>query len=142
MAKMDILMRAERVRNDIVISISSFTQMVEQFKDKHVYCLPVKSVCLLERRFKEHSLPILITNDRFKSMQHRVLANEEGPRISGASFFYPTTKDMLRPYGPIKELLSDDNKLKYKQISTKEFITYFMSKERDGTPYLPHFKLP
>ena len=57
MAKMDILMRAERVRKGIVISISSFTQTVEQFKDKHVYCLPVKSVYLLKRRFKEHSLP-------------------------------------------------------------------------------------
>lgn len=83
----------------------------------------------------------LITNDRFKSMHHRVLAKHEGPRISVASFFYPSTKDMLRPYGPIKELLSDDNQPKYKEITTKEFLTYFISKERDGTPYLPHFKL-
>ena len=59
MAKMDILMRTEQVRKDIVISISSFTQTVEQFKDKHVHCLPVKSMCLIERRFKEHSLPIV-----------------------------------------------------------------------------------
>lgn len=33
MAKMDIIMRAERVREDIVISMSSLTQTVEQFKD-------------------------------------------------------------------------------------------------------------
>ena len=59
MAKMDILMRTEQVRKDIVISISSFTQTVEQFKDKLVHCLPVKSMCLIERRFKEHSLPIV-----------------------------------------------------------------------------------
>ena len=32
MAKMDILMRANRVRKDVVISISSFIQTVEQFK--------------------------------------------------------------------------------------------------------------
>lgn len=75
-------------------------------------------------------------------MQHRVIAKQEGPRISVASFFYPSTKDILKPYGPIKELVSDDNKSKYREISTKEFITYFISKERDGTPYLPHFKLP
>lgn len=59
MAKMDILMRAERVRKDTVTSISSLTQTVEQFKDNRVYCLPVRSVYLLERRFKEHSLPIV-----------------------------------------------------------------------------------
>ncbi|KAK8682202.1 hypothetical protein V6N13_054596 [Hibiscus sabdariffa] len=29
----------------------------------------------------------LITNDKFKSVEHRVLANTEGPRVSVASFF-------------------------------------------------------
>ena len=48
MAKMDINMIVERVRKDVVISISSFTQTVEQFKDKHVHYLPVKLIYLLE----------------------------------------------------------------------------------------------
>ncbi|KAL8115563.1 hypothetical protein AgCh_022169 [Apium graveolens] len=40
--------------------MSSFTQTVEQFKDIASYCLPVKSIYLFERRFKEHSLPIVV----------------------------------------------------------------------------------
>ncbi|PRQ36483.1 putative deacetoxyvindoline 4-hydroxylase [Rosa chinensis] len=30
---------------------------------------------------------LLISNDRFKSVEHRVLANQRGPRVSVASFF-------------------------------------------------------
>ncbi|KAL8103545.1 hypothetical protein AgCh_027935 [Apium graveolens] len=105
-----------------------------QWTDVH----PVKGTLLVNIG----DLMQLITNDRFKSMHHRVLAKHEGPRISVASFFYPSTEDMLKPYGPIKELLSDDNQPKYREISTKEFITYFITRKRDGTPYLPYFKLP
>ncbi|KAG4952535.1 hypothetical protein AAZX31_16G174400 [Glycine max] len=51
----------------------------------------------------------LISNDKFKSVEHRVLANRIGPRVSVACFFtihfYPST----RIYGPIKELLSEEN---------------------------------
>ncbi|CAA6666544.1 unnamed protein product [Spirodela intermedia] len=52
----------------------------------------------------------LITNDRFQSVEHRVLASRRGPRISVATFF--TTNDdssSTTVYGPIKELLSEDN---------------------------------
>ncbi|KAL8103549.1 hypothetical protein AgCh_027938 [Apium graveolens] len=116
-------------------NISAFQILHEnQWTDVH----PVKGTLLVNIG----DLMQLITNDRFKSMHHRVLAKHEGPRISVASFFYPSTEDMLKPYGPIKELLSDGNQPKYREISTKEFITYLITRERDGTPYLPHFKLP
>ncbi|KAK8548618.1 hypothetical protein V6N12_061528 [Hibiscus sabdariffa] len=37
----------------------------------------------------------LITNDKFKSVEHRVLANTEGPRVSVASFFTTGTLTSL-----------------------------------------------
>ncbi|KAL8103552.1 hypothetical protein AgCh_027941 [Apium graveolens] len=84
----------------------------------------------------------LITNDKFKSVRHRVVANHEGPRVSIASFFYPSNDELTKPYGPIKELVSVDNQAKYKEISTLEYIKYYMSRGLDGAAYLPHFEHP
>jgi hypothetical protein len=50
----------------------------------------------------------LISNDKFKSAKHRVLANRVGPRISVACLFSTHLQPFNRLYGPIKELLSDD----------------------------------
>ncbi|KAL3727024.1 hypothetical protein ACJRO7_031863 [Eucalyptus globulus] len=83
----------------------------------------------------------LISNDIFKSVWHRVLASHVGPRLSVACFFtlhlYPTT----RTYGPIKEILSEDGPALYREISLREFVTYYDSKGLDGTSALTHFRL-
>ncbi|KAJ1433744.1 Oxoglutarate/iron-dependent dioxygenase [Sesbania bispinosa] len=83
----------------------------------------------------------LISNDRFKSVEHQVLANQKGPRVSVACFFtlhlYPTT----RMYGPIKGLLSEDNPPVYRETSLKDFIAYYDNKGLDGNSALAHFML-
>ncbi|KAK1384966.1 1-aminocyclopropane-1-carboxylate oxidase-like [Heracleum sosnowskyi] len=83
----------------------------------------------------------LITNDKFKSVEHRVLARRAGPRISAACFFYPGTASNSRPYRPIQDLLSDKNPLRYRETSHKEYHAYYKSKGLDGSSALPHFKL-
>lgn len=83
----------------------------------------------------------LITNDRFVSSEHKVLANREGPRVSVASFFSTGRLPTSKLYGPIKELLSEQNPPKYKEITVREYNIYFNEKGLDGTPALPHFKI-
>ncbi|XVF42349.1 hypothetical protein PTKIN_Ptkin01aG0354600 [Pterospermum kingtungense] len=52
----------------------------------------------------------LITNDKFKSVEHRVLANRIGPRVSVACIFSTSHfQESNRLYGPMKELLSAKN---------------------------------
>ncbi|KAG9441522.1 hypothetical protein H6P81_017376 [Aristolochia fimbriata] len=67
----------------------------------------------------------LVTNDKFKSVIHRVKAQEFGPRISVACFFtthfYPSTK----LYGPIKELVTEENPPKYRQVTTREYVAKY-----------------
>lgn len=83
----------------------------------------------------------LITNDKFKSVDHRVLANKVGPRVSLACFFMTNFVATQRLYGPIKELISEQNPPKYRETTIKEFTTHFNNKGLDGTSTLLHFRL-
>ncbi|MBA0857969.1 hypothetical protein Goshw_019674 [Gossypium schwendimanii] len=87
------------------------------------------------------SLLQLISNDKLKSAEHQVLANEKGPRVSVACFFTPHLYPSTRIYGPIKELLSKENPPLYRETTVEDFISYYDSKGLDEKSALAHFKL-
>ncbi|KAF5207330.1 1-aminocyclopropane-1-carboxylate oxidase-like protein, partial [Thalictrum thalictroides] len=72
----------------------------------------------------------LITNDKFKSVEHRVLAKRTGPRISVATFFYSKVNESKR-YGPIEELLSEDNPPVYRETLANEYFSLYRSRGID-----------
>ncbi|KAL6210676.1 hypothetical protein ACLB2K_015908 [Fragaria x ananassa] len=83
----------------------------------------------------------IASNDKFKSVEHRVLAPSTAePRTSVACFF--SAEDKLKPYGPIKELVSETNPAVYRDnISFGEYVKYYRLKGQDGKSSLPHFRL-
>ncbi|KAJ0261407.1 Non-hem dioxygenase N-terminal domain-containing protein [Hirschfeldia incana] len=84
----------------------------------------------------------LITNDKFISVEHRVLANRQGPRISVASFFSSSNKRANSTvYGPMKELVSEENPPKYRDITIKEYSDGYTEKGLDGTSHLMNFRI-
>ncbi|KAE8712420.1 1-aminocyclopropane-1-carboxylate oxidase-like protein 1 [Hibiscus syriacus] len=82
----------------------------------------------------------LISNDKFKSVNHRVLAKQTGPRISVACFLR-MSETGSRLYGPIKDLLSENNPPIYRDILIKDYLSEYYSKPIDGFGGLPNFKL-
>ncbi|CBI23597.3 unnamed protein product, partial [Vitis vinifera] len=83
----------------------------------------------------------LVSNDMFRSAKHRVLANHKGPRVSVGSFFSPFSLPPSKLYGPIKELLSEENPPKYKETTARDYGTCHRAERHDGTSALHHFKL-
>ncbi|KAK4732533.1 hypothetical protein R3W88_025521 [Solanum pinnatisectum] len=83
----------------------------------------------------------LISNDKYLSVEHRVLSNKVGPRISVACFFSTGPLPSSKLYGPIAELLSEDNPPKYCATTVKAFSDYFRKKGLDGTSALLHLKI-
>ncbi|CAN4096256.1 unnamed protein product [Withania somnifera] len=83
----------------------------------------------------------LISNNKYKSIDHRVLTNKTGPRISVASFFSTGPFATSRIYGPIEELLSKDDPPKYRSITMKEFFEYSTKKGLDGSSNLSPYKI-
>ncbi|KAJ1430761.1 Oxoglutarate/iron-dependent dioxygenase [Sesbania bispinosa] len=80
----------------------------------------------------------LLSNDKFISVQHRVVAKHIGPRISVACLF--RTDDESIVYGPIKELLSEECPPVYRDVSSKEYTAHYYAKGV-GTSTLSRFKL-
>lgn len=74
-------------------------------------------------------------------MEHRVLAQSVGPRISVACFLHPTNKTLFKPIRPIEELLSDNNPPIYREVLFTEYISYYQSKGADGVASRANFRL-
>jgi len=86
----------------------------------------------------------LITNDNFVSVYHRVLPSHKGPRVSVASFFatsHDPAEVSSKIYGPIKELISEENPPLYRDIKVAEYMANRFKKGHDGSSMLEPFKL-
>ncbi|KAG8370385.1 hypothetical protein BUALT_Bualt14G0111500 [Buddleja alternifolia] len=83
----------------------------------------------------------IISNDKFTSVEHRVLAKSVGPRTSVASFFSTGRNPSSKAYGPIKELLSVENPPKYGAMTIMEYNKCFQANGADGSLTLQQLKL-
>ncbi|XP_074264738.1 1-aminocyclopropane-1-carboxylate oxidase homolog 4-like [Silene latifolia] len=83
----------------------------------------------------------MVSNDVYKSGEHRVYANPlPRSRISVPVFFNPAiTSDKL--YGPLPELVSPENPALYKQFTISDMNAKFLKKELKDKTMTSYFRL-
>ncbi|WJX16754.1 hypothetical protein P8452_06744 [Trifolium repens] len=81
----------------------------------------------------------IISNEEYKSADHRVLANPANePRVSIAVFLNPGDREKL--FGPLPELTSAEKPARYRDFTLSEFMTRFFKKELDGKSLTNFFR--
>ncbi|KAG9135919.1 hypothetical protein Leryth_002614 [Lithospermum erythrorhizon] len=84
---------------------------------------------------------VLISNDKFKSAEHRVLVNRAQARLSVACFFTTHYQSFNKLYGPIKELTSEDSPPLYIETTIEDYISYYNFRGLDAGPALSYLRL-
>ncbi|KAK1552599.1 hypothetical protein Q3G72_019824 [Acer saccharum] len=82
----------------------------------------------------------ILSNDEYKSVQHRVLASSsDEPRVSVGVFFHPSEKESL--YGPLPELISLEKPALFQQFTYTDYNNRWYTKELDGRSMVNHYRL-
>ncbi|OMO62217.1 Oxoglutarate/iron-dependent dioxygenase [Corchorus olitorius] len=71
----------------------------------------------------------ILSNRRYRSVEHRVVANGSKNRISVPIFVNPSPSNMI---GPLPELIASGEKPIYKQVLYSDYVKHFFSKAHDG----------
>ncbi|XP_027343895.1 feruloyl CoA ortho-hydroxylase 1-like [Abrus precatorius] len=71
----------------------------------------------------------IMSNGRYKSIEHRVVANRSNARISIPIFVSAASDATI---GPLPEVLENGDEPKYKQVAFSDYFNYFFSKGHDG----------
>ncbi|CAI9106724.1 OLC1v1005943C1 [Oldenlandia corymbosa var. corymbosa] len=71
----------------------------------------------------------ILSNGRYKSIEHRVIANGLKNRISVPIFVNPKPSDVI---GPLPEVLKNGEEPIYKQVLYSDYVKHFFRKAHDG----------
>ncbi|XP_044486349.1 deacetoxyvindoline 4-hydroxylase-like [Mangifera indica] len=84
---------------------------------------------------------LVISNNKFKSFDHRIVANGFVPRIFVACFFTGHATGTPKLYGPIKELTSEEKPPVYRDFLIYEYLNSYFARKVGDKSQLYQFKL-
>ncbi|KAI9128571.1 hypothetical protein K1719_000054 [Acacia pycnantha] len=71
----------------------------------------------------------VLTNGKYKSVEHRAVANEEKDRLTIVTFYAPSYEVEL---GPMPEFVSEENPSKYKRYNHGEYSKHYTTNKLQG----------
>ncbi|KAG8369993.1 hypothetical protein BUALT_Bualt14G0071400 [Buddleja alternifolia] len=80
----------------------------------------------------------VLTNGKYKSVEHRAVTHKEKDRLSIVTFYAPSYEIEL---GPIPELLDDKNPCKYRRYNHGEYSKHYVTNKLQGKKTLEFAKV-
>ncbi|KAG1363190.1 S-norcoclaurine synthase 1 [Cocos nucifera] len=80
----------------------------------------------------------VLSNGRYKSIEHRAMTNENKARISIASFLCPNDDVEIEP---LKSTIDSQQNVRYKKIRYGDFLKHSLSRKMDGKSHTELIKL-
>ncbi|KAK6235454.1 hypothetical protein SCA6_010791 [Theobroma cacao] len=80
----------------------------------------------------------IMSNDRYKSIEHRVVANGSKNRVSVPIFVNPGPDAV---FGPLPEVLESGERPLYKEVLFSDYFKYFFSKKHEGKKTMDFAKI-
>ncbi|XP_047332918.1 protein SRG1-like [Impatiens glandulifera] len=80
----------------------------------------------------------VLTNGKYKSVEHRAVADKEMDRLSIVTFYAPSYDIEL---GPMKEFINENNPCKYKRYNHGEYSHHYVTNKLQGKKTLEFAKI-
>ncbi|XP_010465206.1 PREDICTED: feruloyl CoA ortho-hydroxylase 1 [Camelina sativa] len=80
----------------------------------------------------------ILSNGRYKSVEHRVLANGYNNRISVPIFVNPKPESVI---GPLPEVIANGEEPIYRDVVYSDYVKYFFRKAHDGKKTVDYAKI-
>ncbi|KAL6850385.1 hypothetical protein ACP4OV_021012 [Aristida adscensionis] len=80
----------------------------------------------------------ILSNGRYKSVEHRALVHPDKERISAAMFHQPCPDTMV---GPLSELVKDAGGARYKSMGYMDFMKHFFAAKLDGKNHIDGLRI-
>ena len=102
--------------------------------DQWIHVTPVKGALVINIG----DILQIVSNDRYKSIEHRVIVNKSRNRVSVPIFLNPKDDAVV---GPFPELLESGEKPIYKNVVFSDYFNFFFSKGPEGKKTLEFAKV-
>ncbi|KNA17368.1 hypothetical protein SOVF_080610 [Spinacia oleracea] len=80
----------------------------------------------------------ILSNGKYKSVEHRVTANGRNNRVSIPIFVNPRPNDII---APLQEMMDGGEKPKYREVLYSDYVKYFFKKAHDGKATIEFAKI-
>lgn len=80
----------------------------------------------------------MVSNSKYKSVEHRAVVNSRAERVSLATFFQPSLEAVVKP---APQLVTHSSPAVFREVLFSDYVTLYFSKKLDGKSNISSLRL-